>query len=389
MNDVLLNVDQVGKKYSRSLQSSIKYGVRDVLSEMTHTRDGSILRDNEFWALKNINFSLKRGECLALLGTNGAGKSTLLKVLAGSLLPDTGKVEKRGRMERLIELSAGFKPTLTGRENVQLKGRLIGFSKSELKRRMDEIVDFAELEDSFDMPVQFYSSGMKSRLGFALSVAMEPDILLIDEVLAVGDLGFRMKCYSRVDEMRKNSAVILVSHSINHVSRMATSGLVLHKGNVVQQGDPQEAIKKYQELSGVSRPQKEISYNPQFVEFTIFNEIGPLLDDGEIHHESSVFIRGKNHSDESVFIHAIVHQSAGAAIADWTSRRSGFKVPSGASFKVALGKLGLCPGYYHLVLVGMNGQGEQKFLSKPYRFRAMGDYFSSIPFQPSAEWSFE
>ncbi len=387
MAEVLLEARGVGKKYARSLQRSLSYGLRDVIAETLGRRDGRELRPDEFWALRDVSFSLERGQCLAVLGGNGAGKSTLLKVISGILLPDTGSVRRQGRMEKMIELSAGFSPALTGRENVGVKARIMGLSTAQTKQKLEEIVDFSELAQAIDSPVQFYSSGMKARLGFALCAAMQPDILLIDEVLAVGDLGFRMKCYARVDEMRRSSAVILVTHAMNHVARMATSAIVLDKGAVVQAGDPQEAIRCYQELVGFKRTDKEIAFHPELVALELLADGALVQPEGAIPYGAQVTVRGRHLCDEPVSVSAILHEGRGEALVEWNSKRSGFVAAPRSSFSAELGKLEVCPGYYYVHLVGFDSQGKQVFLSKPLRFQISGDYFNAIRVQPRANWN--
>ncbi len=191
-----------------------------------------MLRPDEFWALQDINFEVRRGECLGLIGHNGAGKSTLLKILNGLIRPDTGRVTMRGRVGALIELSAGFNPILTGRENIFNQAALLGFSTKEIREKYDAIVDFSELEEFLEMPVQNYSSGMKVKLGFAVSSQLEPDILLIDEVLAVGDLGFRYKCLNKIGELLRSCAVVFVSHSMTQIMRVSSSIMMLQSGAV-------------------------------------------------------------------------------------------------------------------------------------------------------------
>ncbi len=188
------------------------------------------LRPEEFWSVNDVSFELKRGECLGLIGPNGAGKSTLLKMLNGLIKPDRGRISIRGRVGALIELGAGFNPILTGRENIYVNGAVLGFTKEEIDRKFDSIVAFAEIGDSIDAPVQNYSSGMKVRLGFAVAAQMEPDVLIIDEVLAVGDIGFRVKCLNRIHELLENAAVIFVSHSMPFVSRICTHAMVMQQG---------------------------------------------------------------------------------------------------------------------------------------------------------------
>src|SRR5210317_2241023 len=180
MSDVLIKVENVSKKFCRDLKKSLWYGVKDIAGELSgRGTSRNALRPGEFWSVKDISFELKRGECLGLIGANGAGKSTLLKMLNGLIKPDQGRISMRGRVGALIELGAGFNPILTGRENIYVNGAVLGFTKEEISRKFDEIVEFAELDEFINTPVQNYSSGMKVRFGFAVAAQMEPDILLI------------------------------------------------------------------------------------------------------------------------------------------------------------------------------------------------------------------
>jgi len=231
--EILVKVEGVSKKFCKNLKRSLIYGGGDILKGFVGIEKTKGLRKEEFWAINNINFELRRGECLGLIGQNGAGKSTLLKILNGLIRPDEGKIEMRGKVGALIELGAGFSPILTGRENIYNNGAVLGFSKEEIDLKFDEIVAFAELKDFIDTPVQNYSSGMKIRLGFAIAAQMEPDILLIDEVLAVGDMGFVLKCFNRMDKLLQNTAMILVSHTMPQIARMSTSLLMLEKGKQI------------------------------------------------------------------------------------------------------------------------------------------------------------
>ena len=229
-NEVLIKVNGLSKKFCRSIKRSLWYGTKDMLNAFSSSVSEKTLRQDEFWALKDISFEVKRGECLGLIGHNGAGKSTLLKLLNGLIRPDAGSVEMCGRVGALIELGAGFSPLLSGRENVYINGSILGLSRDEIDEKYDEIVEFAELEEFMDTPIQNYSSGMKVRLGFAIAAQVNPDILLIDEVLAVGDMGFTLKCFNQMDKLLRNTAIILVSHSIPQVARMATNLCVLERG---------------------------------------------------------------------------------------------------------------------------------------------------------------
>jgi lipopolysaccharide transport system ATP-binding protein len=230
-DEVLVKVEGVSKKFCRSLKRSLWYGVQDVSSELLGRRGRhDELRKNEFWAVNDVSFELRRGECLGLIGPNGAGKSTLLKMLNGLVKPDQGHITMRGRVGALIELGAGFNPILTARENIYVNGAVLGFSKKEIDRKFDAIVDFAEIEEFIDTPVQNYSSGMKVRLGFAVAAQMDPDVLMIDEVLAVGDTEFRLKCLNRMSRISKRSTIIFVSHSMPMISRMSSSVLMVDDG---------------------------------------------------------------------------------------------------------------------------------------------------------------
>lgn len=247
--DVLVKVEGLSKKFCKSLKKSLKYGMYDLVANLRGKPSSDDLRPDEFWALKDINFELRRGECLGLIGHNGAGKSTLLKILNGLINPDHGKVTMRGRVGALIELGAGFNQVMTGRENIYNNGAILGFTREEIDAKVEEIIDFAEIREFIDAPVRNYSSGMKVRLGFAVAAQMEPDVLIIDEVLAVGDVGFRIKCLNRIGELLNNCAIIFVSHSMPQVSRICTSGILMQNGTVKSFDlDISDTISKYYKL---------------------------------------------------------------------------------------------------------------------------------------------
>ncbi|GGG53225.1 ABC transporter ATP-binding protein [Bizionia arctica] len=235
--EILVKVEGLSKKFCKELKTSLWYGVKDLVSGVRGSSEERELRPKEFWAVKDINFELRRGECLGLIGHNGAGKSTLLKILNGLINPDAGKVTIKGRVGALIELGAGFNPILSGRENIYNNGAILGFSRKEIDSKLEEIIAFAELEEFIDMPVQHYSSGMKVRLGFAVAAQMEPDVLIIDEVLAVGDLGFILKCFKTIDTILPHTAVIFVSHNMPMVSRICNQVILMERGENKFQGE--------------------------------------------------------------------------------------------------------------------------------------------------------
>ncbi len=200
----------------------------------------------EFWALKDIHFILKRGQTLGIIGENGSGKSTLLKILARILRPDKGEVSTRGKVSALLELGAGFHPELSGRENVYLNGSILGLSYKEINQKFDEIVGFAELERFIDMPVKNYSSGMYMRLAFAIAVNVNPDILLIDEILAVGDEAFQRKCLEKMyDYKTRGKTIVFVSHSMDHIRNMCDEVIWLKEGEIQVRGNPNKVVNAY------------------------------------------------------------------------------------------------------------------------------------------------
>lgn len=250
MSEVLVRVEGLSKKFPKTLRHSMLYGIIDIAKGLVGSVGiSSDLRAQEFWALDDISFELKRGECLGLIGANGAGKTTLLKLLTGVIQPDKGHIEMHGRVGALIELGAGFHPLLTGRENIYINGSILGLKKDEVDSRMDAIIEFAGLRDFIDVPVKYYSSGMYVRLGFAIAAQVDPDILLIDEVLAVGDVSFRARCYNYVASVNRKAAVIFVSHSMGSIARICSHVAVVDKGKQVYFGLPPGGIEKYYSLA--------------------------------------------------------------------------------------------------------------------------------------------
>lgn len=276
--EVLVRVEGVSKKFCRSLKKSLWYGVCDIGAELNPFRrrvaevagSGSLvtgngskqdsselatsdsplvtphgLRPDEFYAVRDVSFELRRGECLGLIGHNGAGKTTLLKMLNGLIKPDAGTITMRGRVGALIALGAGFNPILTGRENIYINGSVLGLSKKEIDAKIDEIIAFAEIGEFIDSPVQNYSSGMSVRLGFSIASALSPDVLIVDEVLAVGDTNFKIKCYNRIKELLAHTAVILVSHNMFDIARACTGIIVLKNGRAHYSGEIEKGIHIY------------------------------------------------------------------------------------------------------------------------------------------------
>ncbi|MBR6536178.1 MAG: ABC transporter ATP-binding protein [Lachnospiraceae bacterium] len=240
----IVSVDNLGVKFHLSEQKvdNLKEYVIRILKRQ--------MRYKEFWALREVSFDIKKGERVAILGLNGAGKSTLLKVIAGVLKATEGTVAKSGILVPLLELGAGFDPQYTGAENIYLYGAMLGYSKAFLKEKYDEIVAFSELGEFIHVPVKNYSSGMRARLGFSIATMVEPDILILDEVLSVGDVKFRKKSEKRIKEMfAKGITVLFVSHNLKQVRSLCNRAIWLEKGHVVEDGPVEEVADKFEAAS--------------------------------------------------------------------------------------------------------------------------------------------
>jgi lipopolysaccharide transport system ATP-binding protein len=270
----IISVDALGKKYLLRHQAERYSALRDVITRKAvdlgrRFRGGSrayaVPTVEEFWALRDVNFDVAQGDRVGIIGRNGAGKSTLLKILSRVTEPSTGKIRLRGRMASLLEVGTGFHPELTGRENIYLNGAILGMNRAEIRRKFDEIVAFAEVEKFLDTPVKRYSSGMYVRLAFAVAVQLEPEILIVDEVLAVGDAQFQKKCFARLQTVGSQGRTILfVSHNLAAVRTICQSGIALERGRVAAQGKIDEIVDGY--LAGLS----EDVVGPQHIEMERF-----------------------------------------------------------------------------------------------------------------------
>ena len=246
-NEIAIKVENVYKKYCKYLKKSMLYGIKDIGRNMFgFSSHSEKLRSGEFWANKNISFELKKGESLGIIGPNGSGKTTLLKMLNGIFWPDKGKITINGKVSALIQVGAGFHPLLTGRENIYVNGAILGMSKQEIDRKFKKIIDFADIGDFLETPVKYYSSGMFVRLGFAVAIFADPDILLVDEVLAVGDMNFRRKCFEKMkSKIDKGMSVVLVTHSMQGLLGIAKETILLNKGKIKYYGSTKDTISKY------------------------------------------------------------------------------------------------------------------------------------------------
>ena len=296
MSDTVIRVENLGKKYIIGHKKQERYtALRDVLADGAKSLGRKVLKPagkrmldpaiEEFWALKDVSFEIKQGDSVGIIGRNGAGKSTLLKILSRITEPTNGRICVKGRVASLLEVGTGFHPELTGRENIYLNGAILGMSKAEIKRKFDEIVAFAEVEKFLDTPVKRYSSGMYVRLAFAVAAHLEPEILIVDEVLAVGDAQFQKKCLGKMDDASKEGRTVLfVSHNMAAVEKLCSKGIVLHQGKVQYIGIQTNAITQYTTSSSNSVPSihectvRQGSGEIKVVTIEIKDEEGNVLD---------------------------------------------------------------------------------------------------------------
>lgn len=363
-SDISVNVDGLSKKFSYSLKKSMFYGLADISREMLGlSLKSHKLRADEFWSLDDVSFTVKPGECLGIIGHNGAGKSTLLKILNGILIPDKGTVEIRGRVGALIEIGAGFHPLLTGRENIYVNGSVLGMTKKEIDSKFDSIVDFAELEEFIDTPVKFYSSGMYVRLGFAVAAHAEPDILLVDEILAVGDLAFQQKCLQNLKKrIAEGCTVLFVSHNVRIVQFICDRILLLDHGKVETCGEVAPVVERYLEILAEnqiarSKTGPEVAFTTSKNPISV-TSIGLLDGSGN---PASIFKMGEKLLVELVVEAETPVEKPSLSITVWTEDKIrvstlstqyvGFEteeIRGKKKFQCRIDHLDLMPGTYHL-----------------------------------------
>ena len=249
MSNTAISVEGVWKNFRL-------YHERNQYLKTTLLRGGRTKHD-EFWALKGVSFEIPSGSTFGIIGSNGSGKSTLLKCLAGILTPDKGNIRIDGRLAALLELGAGFHPDLTGRENIHLNAAILGMTRKDIERHFEDIVDFSGLERFIDTPVKNYSSGMVVRLGFAVAINVDPEILLIDEVLAVGDESFQQRCYEKIEELRRDGrTIVLVSHGLSQITQLCTTTAWIEKGDLRRVGPSYEVVSEYSGVSHHAQPKQ-------------------------------------------------------------------------------------------------------------------------------------
>ena len=332
MTDAIIQVEGLGKRYSLGQQKdgaryrTLREGFTDALRAPFRRREGiTEAQATDFWALRDVNFEVRRGEVLGVIGRNGAGKSTLLKVLSRITEPTTGRIRIGGRVASLLEVGTGFHPELTGRENIFLNGAILGMHRSEIKTKFDEIVAFAEVEKFLDTPVKRYSSGMYVRLAFAVAAHLEPEILIVDEVLAVGDAEFQKKCLGKMQDVsRGGRTVLFVSHQLNAIQSLCTRCLLLAGGRLRDSGNPTEVISNYLRTSTADSSWTNTNnehVNPYFKPtfFSLVNrDFQPLEREARADEDIGVLLEGEVTSLDSALVIGFAVYSMEGTLLYWS-----------------------------------------------------------------------
>jgi lipopolysaccharide transport system ATP-binding protein len=379
MSDIAIVVENLSKRYlvgHQSAQRERYTALRDVIGREARNfvrktvdvvRGRQIIQGDEveeFWALKDVSFELRQGEVLGIIGRNGAGKSTLLKILSRITEPDRGRAILRGRVASLLEVGTGFHPELTGRENIFLNGAILGMKRAEIKRKFDEIVAFAEVERFLDTPVKRYSSGMYVRLAFSVAAHLEPEILIVDEVLAVGDIDFQKKCLGKLEDVasKHGRTILFVSHNMAAIESMCRSALLLDDGRCVAHRDTSFVVQEYlRNIGRVSatpldvRIDREGSGDIRFVSMSLEGSRGSEVSAFRCGAEATIHFVVENRTDRELrgFRAAILVENAMgqpvAVLDSWLLGREISGLPPGrASLRVVIPKMALMPGRYQI-----------------------------------------
>ena len=360
MSDIAIRVENLSKRYVIGRAGARHDTLRDALAGMFRREGGG--RGEAFWALRDVSFEVKRGEVVGVIGRNGAGKSTLLKILSQITEPTGGRAEIHGRVGSLLEVGTGFHPELTGRENIYLNGAILGMRREEIQRRFDEIVAFSEIEKFLDTPVKRYSSGMYVRLAFAVAAHLEPEILLVDEVLAVGDAAFQKKCLGKMgDVVGEGRTILFVSHNMSAVQSLCRDSVLLSNGSIQLYACSEQVINTYASSgidSGVAHFVDRSSANEKSVAYYTCARI--LDDDGDTVTSIpmvSCLILELHFVCKKPIAHpamsARLHTPLGQDIAAWRTQESYGLMPStnrGGVVRLAIQDLNLLPGYYHFAI---------------------------------------
>ncbi|MCK5237098.1 MAG: ATP-binding cassette domain-containing protein [Deltaproteobacteria bacterium] len=397
--EVLLSLKGVSKKFCKNLKLNMLYGLADLCKGLVGSKPNTTkLRKEEFWAVDDINLEIRRGQVLGVIGENGSGKSTLLRLIAGIFPIDKGEVSTKGRFAALISLGAGFHPHLTGRENIYLNGTILGMSRKEIDSKADSIIKFAGIDDFIDSPVSTYSSGMKVKLGFSIAIAIKPDILILDEVLAVGDRGFRAKCFNEIDQLSKNTAIIFVSHHMQKITRVCTDVLVMDKGKMVYLTDNvSEGLDFYFAQKEIDTPSMQREGSSNINKITLSSIKSSHTDDGTltIDHLDPLTVELNvtlDRSVETATLFILFTDNEFNLVSESSSEISGFKLINKAPYeyniRIHFDHIPFYPGKYgiSIILKDCDKKGPLiKYLTAK-SFIVKGEHTSNAPVHLSADW---
>ena len=392
MRDTIVSVENVSKKYCKNLKRSLLYGLSDIARELTgKSLETDTLRRDEFWALKDVSFELKRGESLGIIGRNGAGKTTLLKMINGLIKPTKGKITIRGKVGALIALGTGFNPVLTGRENIKIAGVVLGFSSREMDEKLEEIVEFSDIGDFIDAPVKSYSSGMLVRLGFAVAIQLQPDLLLVDEVLAVGDLRFAVKCHKKITEYQNSGgSLILVSHGLHNIRFHCDRAIWLHGGKIKKMGLSHEVCNAYERYTSKEEVEiGEIIYFDHAIRIEDV-EYPEKMESGQ-NFTFEFGLHSERVIENLVMVFAIRDVKGELLIRDYSHFR-GFScnIPQGYTrLRIEIDKLPLASGIYGLTLNLFEGRVNNHLVvcNNSFRLEVSGGEDTFGIFQVETTWS--
>ena len=361
MSETVIQVESLSKSYRLGTigGGTLRADVARWLAKLRGKEDPNLkigqehharLMGQEFWALQDVNFEVKQGEILGIIGRNGAGKSTLLKILSRVTAPTSGEVRVKGRIASLLEVGTGFHPELTGRENVFLNGAILGMTKVEVKKKFDEIVAFSGVEDFIDTPVKRYSSGMYVRLAFAVAAHLEPEILIVDEVLAVGDVEFQKKCLGKMQDVAEGGRTILfVSHNLAAVRQLCNQGIILSAGGLLHAGSSEEVIQFYLNSMPKTSSAKFKNGGTGFTKVAIIDQFGNYVESVAANQTAFIQLRINNDTERQLQVGFTIFNQMDSPLISSSGNDSNVKIdPGGNGFKVRLPTELLAAGHYRI-----------------------------------------
>jgi lipopolysaccharide transport system ATP-binding protein len=390
--DILLELCGLSKKFCKNLKRGLWYGVQDsVHATLGVNKPSATLRKDEFWAIQDITLSLRKGDILGILGKNGSGKTTLMRAISGIYPFEKGSIEIHGKVSSLFAVTAGMNSLFSGRENIRLRAAMFGMSKAEIDRKMDAIIAFSELEEFIDSPLGLYSSGMRARLGYSVAVATEPDIFIIDEGLAVGDVAFRAKCFEHLREISAHCAVIFISHNIMQIAKVANRAMIMEKGKkIFEDRDVPTVIDQYLKMN--VRSAKPLENQAGTTAHIRKLEWLDKTENPEIPHLGKLSFRAEYNIDSAIE-HAVgvvqIHDEEQRIVSETRSTIAQFVLPPGeAAVVVELPEVALRPGNYHLSF-GLLSADENQFLAMrnfDLHFQVVGYYLAGATTNLKANW---